>query len=543
MLRVARTLLALRDPLDAEVVISELLGAWWAQNIPGLDLERLLGEELVSYATADGSPAALALLAGVASLGPSQRQRILAKKAVLGMVRQGTRRPQWAGRIGAVRPVAAYMSGSRFGDADDIVCVFRYEEGEDGDDPSEPSAGTGASTASEHAVIAVIDHNSGGVLRDAWVTTKVTELLARCRKQAEVDTMATFSELSPERARSLLESALQRSEAHLDSAATAGGAGEVTGRSSNGAGSEPLPKHHVLVRARARALADEPRSGRTPVWRRDRRSFLAARFLSSEAAADLSDSYAASRCVDHIIDYGCDVDFGRPLRVSPRKVETFLLSWLPRRVVLLPEEQEAMPHVLAAWVRWAGPRAGLPEEAMLATLDAVWESTAAFMTSYRDPTASFGLRREVIRRLLPDGDLSALPRRMFAFPLLASDLLSDDVGEFDPTTSAGRRALLKLDHFGEYDVDPQSRGRHCAASTETPAEERREASAPDIDDALDAHERLAERLWDGNPPSLWAAAQRLLDRGHTRPAVVETLLDVLEEAENDDVLAKRLDEL
>ena len=86
---------------------------------------------------------------------------------------------------------------------------------------------------------------------------------------------------------------------------------------------------------------------------------LVAGFLASDEAEDLSDTRAASRCADHIIDYGCDRDFGRPLRMSPAKVATFLLDWLPRKVLLLSAEQHAMPHVLAAWVRWAGRRQGL----------------------------------------------------------------------------------------------------------------------------------------------------------------------------------------
>ena len=84
---------------------------------------------------------------------------------------------------------------------------------------------------------------------------------------------------------------------------------------------------------------------------------LAAEFLASDEAEDLSDRGSASHCADRIIDYGCDQDFGRPLRMSPAKVQTFLLSWLPRKVMLSFAEQDAMPHVLAAWVRWAGRQA------------------------------------------------------------------------------------------------------------------------------------------------------------------------------------------
>ncbi|WP_179646534.1 hypothetical protein [Spinactinospora alkalitolerans] len=528
MLRAARALLAMRHPLDAELVISELLGAWWGRRVPGVDVERLLGEGLVEYAAESGTPAGLALLAGIASLGPSRRQRVLAERAVLDLVKQGTARPGWAGSLGEVRPVAAYVSGSRFGDTDEVICTFRYDE--------DPGADTGEAG---HALIAVVDHNAGGILRDAWVTSKVDRLLEHCRGKTENDPMAVFDPIEPERARTLLETAVERTDQLLASAA-GGRAPRDTGIGDSADG--PLATHHALVRARARALPRPQNPARPPSWRRDRRAVLAARFLASDAAAELSDSYAASRCVDHIINYGCDIDSGRPLRVSPRKVEAFLLTWLPRRVVLLPEEQEAMPHVLAAWIRWAGPRGGLPEIAVHATLDALWEAIASFATSYRDPAASFGLRQEAVRRLLPDGDLSALPRRMFAFPLLAGDLLSDDAGDFDPTTPTGRRALLRLDHFGEYDA-PSQRGRHSADQDPGDGAAGTCTDSPEVQEVLAAHERLAERLWKGDPPNLWAAAQRLLDRGHTRMAVLETLLDVLDESEDDAGLAKRLDDV
>jgi hypothetical protein len=300
-----------------------------------------------------------------------------------------------------------------------------------------------------------------------------------------------------------------------------------------GAGS--LAASHALLRARIRALPGKGVPPRQPQWPREHRATLAARFLASPEAEELSDSYAASRCADHIIDHGCDVDLGRPLRVSPRKVEAFLMSWLPRRVALSPAEAEAVPHVLAAWVRWAGARSALPEDALNESLDTVWAMTPQFGSTYAGhPGGVYGLRPEVVNRLMPDGDLSALPRRMFTFPLLASDVIPP--GErYDPTTHEGRRALLRLDHF---DGQQPSHGKHATDTF---------GGSPEVEEALDQHEALAKRLWDGDPPNLWEAAQRLMDRGMTRLAVIEILLEAVETTVGTGTpitgLVKRLDDL
>lgn len=231
---------------------------------------------------------------------------------------------------------------------------------------------------------------------------------------------------------------------------------------------------------------------------------LVAEFLASDETEALSDTKAASRCADHIIDYGCDRDFGRPLRMSPAKVATFLLDWLPRKVLLFPAEQHAMPHVLAAWVRWAGRRQGLAADVIAETLDAVFDSMGTFAQVYHDP-AAFGLDAALVARLLPDGDLEALPRRAFAFPVLRGMLGGVDLASLDPAEPADRRTLLAADHN-------DANGR------------------PSGPLHLDRHLVLADRLWRGDPPELWEAAQRLLDRGEDRHAVLHTLMYVIRDA-------------
>ena len=524
MLRAARELLAVRSPLDAELMVSEILGTWWGQRLVrrnghqgrhGTDIEEVVGEGLVAYAARQDNPAALALLAGIACLGTT-RQAAQAERAALKLIERGVPRPRWADELGKVAPGDCYVNRDAYGDRDELVCVFSYA-GEE-----------------QHALVAAVDYNRSGMLRDAWVTSQVKTLLERGRGTvghidgaggAGAAGRMAFQQLLPEQARRTLEAALAE-----------------TDRAQDPPVSESFAAYHAFIRARMRTLPPgRPVAGAAPgapllvtgtvgarreTWSKDRRAMLAAEFLASDEAEDLSDRQAASRCADHIINYGCDQDFRRPLRMSPVKVERFLLDWLPRKVMLSPEEQEAMPHTLAAWTRWAGRRSREPSQAIMATLDAVFESMRAFGRAYRDPE-SFGLDRALVSRLLPDGDLEALARRTFAFPLLAGRHGGLDLGTLDPADPADRRRLLEAGHGAG---SQRGEGRHGA---------RRDAGAH-----IDRHVALADRLWRGEPPELWEAAQRLLDLGTERHEVLHVLMDALDEAGPDeDNIAAALNEL
>ena len=486
LLRAARELLAVRSPLDAELMVSELLGTWWGQrrdNARGADVERLVGEGLVDFAARRSSPAALALLSGIACLG-TPRQASKAEEAALELMERGVRSPNWAQHLGAVTGSDCYVNSDAYGDTDEVVCFFSY----DGTEP--------------HALVLVVDYNADGMIRDGWVTSQVTKLLELCRKPAGADDdRSGFKPLDPPVARRMLETALAETDA-----------------ADNPPVSESFASYHAFIRARIRALPPSrgpagpvgpggSTSKRRP-WSKDRRAMLAAEFLASDEAEDLSDRSSASHCADRIIDYGCDQDFGRPLRMSPVKVETFLLNWLPRKVMLSAAEQEAMPHVLLAWVRWAGRRRGQGERQVTETLDAVFNGMSPFVSAYRDP-AEFGLDSALVARLLPDGDLEALPRRAFAFPLLHSRVDGVDLSTLDPADEDGRRALL-------------------AAAHEAEAEET--GAGPGGEEHLEQHLDLADRLWRGEPDSLWEAAQRFLDADQDRHEVLHLLMEVIEAA-------------
>jgi len=508
MLRAARELLAVRSPLDAELMVSELLGTWWGEKGPGprarnTDLDELIGEGLVAYAAQHESPAALALLSGIACLG-TPHQAAAAERAALGLIERGIKRPAWAEHVGAVVAADCYMNSDAFGDRDEAVCLFSY-----------------GGTTEPHALVLVVDYNASGMLSDGWVTSQVDKLLERCREasgEAAQPGRATFRPVLPAQARHMLETALA-----------------VTHAAPEPRVSKSFASYHAFIRSRIRALPPpdiapagpalpfggpaawlatlEPESAwagaeaRQRAWSCDRRAMLVAEFLASDEAEDLSDRRAASKCADHIVSYGCEQDFGRPLRMSPAKAETFLLDWLPRKIMLWPAEQDAMPHVLAAWTRWAGRRRGLHAEAVNQTLDAVFGAMGTFTRVYRDPS-SFGLDTTLVGRLLPDADLEALPRRAFAFPVLRGHYQGIDLGQLDPAEPEARRTLLAADH-------DDAHGR--------PASEQH----------IRRHLALSDRLWRGDPPELWETAQRLLDRGENRHAVQHTLMYLIRDVGND----------
>ena len=494
MLRAARELLAVRSPLDAELMVSELLGTWWGQqggSRPGArhlrrrraDVEELVGEGLVAYAAQQGSPAALALLSGIACLGTA-RQAAAAEQAAINLIDGGVRAPGWADHLGAVAPAECYVNPDKWGDQDEVICVYSYA----GEEP--------------HALVCVVDYNADGMLRDGWVTSRVDKLLDHCREASQTGRGGLtggsaggdsgFRPLDPPQARRLLQGAIEATDAAEDPPV-----------------SDSFASYHAFIRARIRILPPPARGGRAGkrAWSKERRALLAAEFLASDEAEDLSDRRAASRCADRIIDFGCDQDCGRPLRMSPLKVQNFLLAWVPRRVMLSSADREAMPHVLVAWIRWAGRRRGLSEADISVTQDMVFDSMSTFSRIYRD-FSEFGLDEKLVARLLPDSDLEALPRRAFAFPVLEGKHGGVDLSKLDPSNPADRRILLAADHD---------------TRTGSP-------SAAGVGRHIERHLAIADRLWRGSPPTLWQAAQRLLDTGEDRHLVLHALMEALDAA-------------
>ena len=233
---------------------------------------------------------------------------------------------------------------------------------------------------------------------------------------------------------------------------------------------------------------------------------VVAEFLASDEAEDLSDRRSASRCADHIVDYGCDRDFGRPLRMSPAKAETFLLGLAApagRAVARRAARDAARAGRLGALEPALRPRAR-PGGGRPSRWTRCYDSMGAVHpASYHDPACVRpGLR--LVARLLPDCDLEALAPR------------GRSRSGCWWAAYSGQRTCASLRPGG-----PERTGGRCSEPPTT-------TTPPGRGGRLDEPHRCwptgsgaaTRRSWDG--------AQRLLDPGEDRHSVLHTLMAVLD---------------
>ena len=105
---------------------------------------------------------------------------------------------------------------------------------------------------------------------------------------------------------------------------------------------------------------------------------------------------------DTFIDFGDGYLHGGVLAWSPGEVARFMLDWVHRKVSLEPECIDALPTVLAAWVRFALGRRGLAVEHITPVVDAVAAAQDEFHDLSTDGSAA-GPAKEILARILAEG--------------------------------------------------------------------------------------------------------------------------------------------
>lgn len=179
-----------------------------------------------------------------------------------------------------------------------------------------------------------------------------------------------------------------------------------------------------------------------------------------------------------------------------------------------------MPDVVEAWVRWAGERSGLAEDARRELVEAAEKFGAQFPLTYAgrggpDPGAYYlgdlpegSLRREQAR--------DVLERRTFAMPYVGTRIGNQDFPHLDPSDPDERQLLITGEHPEYQEV-----------LDDTFSEALVEGVNPRLHIAM--HEVVANQLWDDDPPEAWQAAQRLVAAGTERHDVLHAIAGLVAE--------------
>ncbi|MEU8797743.1 DUF6398 domain-containing protein [Spirillospora sp. NPDC048819] len=312
------------DPLQPEMFFSETMGAWWGQELIDADVDEVFCGGVIERAAGRRTPRALALLRALAVLAPAPFDACAAASADE-LSSAGVPDPVWADAIGRVRPGKCWSHHDIFGDQRSIFCGFAYD-------------------GAEHTLCVLVDDSLGRIVKDAYIAGRPDAVLGEVRAQVSAEPTTVLESVDPAVARALLETAFAN----------------TTGSSPV---SEDFAGERALALSRVRALPAGGVLEPTPMHDDQARQQLVDDFLKDHPGlpADV---------VRGIIDFGCDHDLGRPLRVSPAKLDQ--LVFIP---ALWPIED-----VLPAWTRWAAARQDLPDPARTA-LAAIADEHAALLST------------------------------------------------------------------------------------------------------------------------------------------------------------------
>ncbi|SCE79382.1 hypothetical protein [Micromonospora chokoriensis] len=372
VLHAARDVTKLESALDAEMLGSALLGSVYA--IAETDRDTAVREFVTGFlaATARRRIASATTIRQIFA-------RLVPEAEGTERVRPGSQAPSWAGQVGRVHLTGSWAYGDVYGDQTSYLATFAYDD---------------AAGGSEHALVALVDHNIG-ITKDIFVGGPAEQILDQVRQMCADDELTWFRTENPGR----LRGEVARHLAVTDELSELPGEGSLaTDRALVGARLAILP---TAIEPTGPAEV-EPLSAaeRTDLVRRFLAAPEATRFgLDSVDGPELASLHF---CLSLLLDHSATFPDADPMRWSPAVSGLFLLDWVHRRAVLDMDDAAMLPRVLRAWTRYASRQRGLPEAATTRTDEAIEEMVPEFARLY-----STGERRSAataaVAQLMADG--------------------------------------------------------------------------------------------------------------------------------------------
>ncbi|MET8862313.1 hypothetical protein ABZW11_05075 [Nonomuraea sp. NPDC004580] len=126
------------------------------------------------------------------------------------------------------------------------------------------------------------------------------------------------------------------------------------------------------------------------------------RLIQEFATANHLDDEVSRSLAELFLDYGEGYMISGPLAWSPAEVMLLLTDWLPRRAVLDDDQRAALPDVLRRWVAYALGRRGVDARWITPVVDAVDDHLREFQQAFDDDT-SWGPARQIAAALADRG--------------------------------------------------------------------------------------------------------------------------------------------
>ncbi len=351
------------EPLLVEMWASHMWSIWEGQYLIDMDAVDVFAGGLIAYAATRNTSNALAVLRALAAVAP-EPYGARARRAADRVAGMGAVEPPWSALVGTAEPTVAWVSFDPVDD-DGVSVMVGFE-----------------AHAGMHTIGVYIDHNLGGIAKDAFaVPASMDNVLARLKENDEFEPVQ-YREIPVAEAAARWRDAL-----------------EMTAMAREPPVTDDLRELRALLEARLRAM---PRHGRAPAHAtigEDDREHLLSEFLESDETIGLwgvdgDDGSDVEHLAMQAMTFSLDYVRGTPLRFSPVMVEMFCLDWAPRKI---PADEDAftlLPDVLAAWVRFAGRRRGIPEASISEAVKAAYEYAPEMIELAGDP-ANWGAAKTI----------------------------------------------------------------------------------------------------------------------------------------------------
>ncbi len=336
------------DALDAEQWASELMGSMRREAPPGEPVDPELFPLFVDALEAVGTARSLAALRALSAVGAPYTSAAADRLAAHGLPE-----PAWGGDLGGVRAVAAaLLEEPAFDDGVSVMVEFAEASGE------------------LHTLSAYVDHNLGGLVKDAFLAGSLAEVRETIDDAPERG-LVSFREIGLGEARARVEGALHMLDHTLDPPVD-----------------ESVTALHAMLVARMRLLpADFELPDGDVELTLEERDALQEDFLASDEGRRWRGDEDAEYAARLAIDFGADYNHGGPLRWSAVVVEIFMLDWLARKVTEESPFFERVADVLADWVLYAGRRRDVPARLLDEAVAAVATHRDEMLATVEDPQA------------------------------------------------------------------------------------------------------------------------------------------------------------